>query len=478
MMAIPGLGVFEEFLAAARIVTERPTSRPSDLVHEASPSPHGPGVTIWIEYPPSALQPESVLKKVAEALASAGTPSTMSVAQAVLALIVATKEPDGHIEHANRLLGELRRGEFLFNFVTPGPPPAVDARADYGPLKVEPFDPTRLEYWAARGGSQWPVAPKDIRGRVAFVGRVRGVTLINTDALPGAERLARQGGDAARSLVDAYFQSAADALLDDVRDDTTRRLSLVEAAGISAFDFSSVTNWSLGMHLFTWPASGASRAGCWALFRQPGLVLNTPPGAIWRDARKWLLDEFGLDSLSGDRPIDIAAQTFARLMQDARAHLAEDRAREAFLYFVIALDHLLGEDGNNTATVADRTSVLTHSMRSKAFADEVTSVRRVYDARSRLVHSGTPATKEDLREAEELARGVLWALTRVVAQRELETRDAWTEKIDSLAYLFRGDPNIVTPERLATVGAVPSFRAGPPPPMLRDRTSCSERSHT
>lgn len=477
-MAIPAVGLFEEFLAAARVVTERPTTRASDLVHESTASPHGQGLRFWLEYPPSELQSESVLKKVAEALATAGTPSTRSVAQSVLALIVATKGADGHIEHANRLLGELRRGDLLFNFVSPGPPPAVDVRADYGPVKVEPFNPTRLEYWAARGGAQWPVAPKDIRGRVAVVGQVRGATLLNTDALPGADRLARQGVDTGKGLVDAYFQSAADALLDDVRADITQRLSLVEAAGMSAFDFSSVTNWSLGLHLFTWSTSGASRAGCWALYRQPGIVLNTPPGAIWCDAQKWLLEEFGLDSISGDRPIDIAAQTFARLMQDARAHLSDARTREAFLYFVIALDHLLGEDGNNTATVADRTSVLTHSMRSRTFADEVTSVRRVYDARSRLVHSGTPVTDEDLREADAMARGVLWALTRVVADRELETRDEWARTIDSLAYLFRGDPTVVTSERLATVGAVPSFRAGPPPPMLRDRTATSERSST
>jgi hypothetical protein len=34
-------------------------------------------------------------------------------------------------------------------------------------------------------------------------------------------------------------------------------------------------------------------------------------------------------------------------MQDARAHDAEGRVREAFLYFVIGLDHLFGEDGKN-----------------------------------------------------------------------------------------------------------------------------------
>lgn len=390
--------------------------------------------------------------------------------RAVLALIVETKGTARHVEHANRLLREVRQADLLFNLVSPGAPPVVDIRADYGPIKVEPFDPTSLEYWAGRGGARWPIAPKDLRGRAALVGRLKGVPLINTEQLPGAERLLKRWGDSVTNLVDAYFQSVADALLDQLTTDIARRLSLAEAAGIAAVDFSSVANWWSGIHLFTWPSSRASSAGCWAIFRSPGLVLNTPPAGTWQLAQQWLLSEFGIDNLSGgDRPIDVAAQTFAGLMQDARGHQAAGRVREAFLYFVIALDHLLGEDGKNVSTVADRTSVLTHRIRSKTFDDEVACVRRVYDARSRLVHGGSPVTVEDLREADAMARGVLWAITRVVALEGFDARDAWVERIDSLAHLFRGDPDVVTNDRLATVGAAASFQTGPPPPMLRHR---------
>lgn len=202
-----------------------------------------------------------------------------------------------------------------------------------------------------------------------------------------------------RSARAPVCQSLSDALLDHLRTDTAQRLSLVEAAGIAAFDFSSLVDWSFGIHLFTWKSSRDTRAGSWAIFGSPGLTLNTPPARTWQDARRWLLSEFGLDSLAGrDRPIDVAAQTFAGLMQDARAHYGDGRVREAFLYFVIALDHLLGEDGRSVSTVADRTSVLTHRIRSKTFADEVACVRRVYNTRSRLVHSGSQVTVEDLRE--------------------------------------------------------------------------------
>lgn len=300
--------------------------------------------------------------------------------------------------------------------------------------------------------------------------RARGVILINTDRLPGAEQLLRQGPDVGNGLLDAYFQSVADDWQEQTFTNTTRRMSLVEATGIAAVDFSSLVKWSLGVHLFTWADSRTSGAGSWAIFKSPELILNTPPSAVWQEAQQWLLGEFGVDTLTGsDRPIDIAAQTFAGLIQDARAHPAENRVREAFLYFVIALDHLLGEDGRSDSTVADRTSVLTHRMRATAFEAEVARVRRIYDARSRLVHGGSPVTDNDLHEADSLARGVLWAITRVVGDGDVETSDAWVEKIDSLAHLLRGDHNVVTDERLATVGALAAFQTGPPPPMLRDR---------
>lgn len=107
----------------------------------------------------------------------------------------------------------------------------------------------------------------------------------------------------------------------------------------------------------------------------------------------------------------------------------------------------------------------------------MTRRRFLQEARSRLVHSGTPVTGEHVREADAMAQAVLWAVTRVVADREIETREEWTKKIDSLAYLFRGDPSVVTSERLADVGGALTFHAGPPPPMLRDRTAAlSDRS--
>jgi hypothetical protein len=471
-MALPDIPVFEDFLAGARVVLDEPASGPRELVRRSSGSVLGPGYEVWLAYPSGALQLNSVLKKVGEGLEAVGAPSSRSIALAVLVLIVATKGTEQHVEHANQLLREVRKAELSFNFVSPTPPPAADVRADYGAVRVEPFDPKRLEYWAGRGRARWPIAPGAVRGHAAFVSRVSDVTMINTDRLPGAERLSKNWSEDAIILVDPYFQSVSDALLDRLKIDAAQRLGLVEAAGIAVFDFSSMVNWSLGIHLFTWPSSRESRAGCWAIFGQPALVLNTPPARIWQDACHWLLSEFGVDRLADrGRPIDVSAQTFAGLMQDARTHYRGGRAREAFLYFVIALDHLLGEDGKNTLTVADRTSVLTHSIRSKAFADEAACVRRVYDARSRLVHSGSPVTTEDLREADALACGVLWAITRVAAGEEFDTRDAWVERIDSLAHLFRGDPDVVTDERLAAVGAVSSFRAGPPPPMLQDSTA-------
>src|SRR6266567_6911015 len=154
-MALPESQAFEDFLADARVVAEQPAYGPRELVQQSAGSPLGPGSELWLAGPSGALRLNSVLKKVEEGLAEVGAPSSRSVALAVLVLIVGTKGTTRHVEHANRLLREVRQAELSFNFVSPTPPPIADVRADYGTIKVEPFDPTKLKYWAERGGARW-----------------------------------------------------------------------------------------------------------------------------------------------------------------------------------------------------------------------------------------------------------------------------------------------------------------------------------
>ena len=382
-----------------------------------------------------------------------------------------TKGLSEHVRHANRLLKELRPAQVSLNFVSPAPnaSPDIDISADYGVVKIEPFDASRLQYWARKGGSSWPFDIGALRGRPAIRSQERGVSLINTERLPGLDRLMSKWQGSSNQLVDAYYQAAVDVTADKVGSTIRRRLSLAEAAGIAGIDKSLVIERLLGVHLVTWSSSGVGSSGSWAVLRLPGVTLNWPEGRAWRRAQQWLHDEFGLDDLSGfdEQPLGAVAQTFAGLIQDARAHQTAGRVRESFLYFVIALDHLLGEDGRNLSTVADRTSVLTHRIRSKTFEEEVLCIKRVYDIRSRFVHSGVPVPPEHLLEADDITRCVLWAITHVVADQSAESRDTWVAKIDALAHLLRGDPSLALEDRFAAVGARASFRAGAEPPLLR-----------
>ena len=465
-MALPEISQFEDFLTGVGIAAQEPASGRYEVIQSTETSNRGAGTTLYLEYRPGELQLDSALRKIGESLEAAGSPTSRPVALAVLGLIAATKGEEAHVQHANQVLRELRWVNLLFNHVALTPPVAADIRADYGPMKIEPFDPTRLEYWARRGRARWPVDPKDLRGRTALVGTVNDVTVLNIDRLPRSSRLARVHGVAPQAIVDCYYQAVADVLLERAMSATAARLSLVEAAGLAGLDVASLTTWSLGIHLFTWATSPAGNAGCWAICRQPGLQLNVPPAGIWANARQWLSSEFGLDGFPERQPIDHVAHTFARQMQNARSHLGQRRINDAFLYFVIALDHLLGEDGRSVSTVTTRTCVLTHTMRLRSFDEEVAAVRRIYDVRSRLVHSASDVAEADLREADEIARCVLWALTRVVAAGAHLTRDSWVEAIDKIAHLYLGDADLVTPDRLETVGVADRFNAGPPPPLL------------
>jgi hypothetical protein len=152
-MALPELEIFENFLGDAHVVIDKPDAGPYELLQQSTSSNRGPGATLWLTYPDDGLQLDSVLKKIGEGLDAGHSPSGRAISLAALAIIVETKGAVRHVEHANRILDGTRRGELLVSFVSPSPPPTIDIRADYGPLKAEPFDPGRHELLGRTGRS-------------------------------------------------------------------------------------------------------------------------------------------------------------------------------------------------------------------------------------------------------------------------------------------------------------------------------------
>ena len=56
-------------------------------------------------------------------------------------------------------------------------------------------------------------------------------------------------------------------------------------------------------------------------------------------------------------------------------------------------------------------------------------IKQLYDARSKYVHEGRSVPISDIREVEQVAMHVLWALLAVAGRRELSSTSEWLKKI-------------------------------------------------
>ena len=463
-MTLPSIDLFDEFLSGTEVTSRCPESGRCESLQHPEQTPGPDGVPLWISFPASELQPESVLRKIEEALVAAGSPTDRRIVLALLAIIVESSDGPCTVKHANEVLTQFRDSQFHFNAVLPTVG-TVDIKADYGVLQIAPFNPATLEYWATRGRSAWPFALGELAGRTCVSRRFDSVTLINFDRLPGRERFS---GRWPLILAEFYYQAVADVLRDQLERDFAEQIVIAEAAGIHLVELSSLFQLATGIHLFASKASvrPGDHAGTWAICSLPGFHFNTSPGSYWEAAKAWIVDEYGFDEPGGVNPMHDVGATYARLMQNARKHLGSRHVSEAFLYFVIALDQLLGEDGRNTMTVVDRASALTHRRSGSSFEEERIRIRRLYDKRSRFVHDGEPVGGSELAEVDEVCRNVLWSVLGVCRAGVFTTRAAWVEKIDRLVLGLAFDHRVVPAADLDEVGAQAGFKSGPPPPMV------------
>ena len=136
----------------------------------------------------------------------------------------------------------------------------------------------------------------------------------------------------------------------------------------------------------------------------------------------------------GDSALARTAKACAGFCQEAMRRIEAGNNNEAALYATIALEHLFSAKQNTAATVASRTAALTQLRMGQAgFSETEDEVKKLYDARSRFVHSGASCTAEDAARlidyARESTRSLL-VLHLNPANRHSEFLDQWVKNLD------------------------------------------------
>ena len=94
----------------------------------------------------------------------------------------------------------------------------------------------------------------------------------------------------------------------------------------------------------------------------------------------------------GDSELGRTLYTCAGFCQQATRFLESGRNDDAALYATICLEHLFSEKQSTSEAVCTRAAVLTHKRLVGNFTEAEKELRKLYDARSAFVHSGTSIT--------------------------------------------------------------------------------------
>jgi hypothetical protein len=450
VMPLPISQLFEEFLAATRLVRER-TGRP---FVEFTPKSQGmaEATTLFLEYPDTELKLSSILRRIESELRALGGAADESVALAVLGL-VAESRVDGvsWVEHANRCIAKTHEST-LSQFAILPSEPTSNYRITREQYSLNAFDPTRLLYWASRGGSSYPIDLRALAGQFCIELAPRRTALIHWDEVPGYLQIVGRWGEqtALTSILDVYYQAVAEYFLNGVPDLVEDDLAIYEAGSLMRVAVRDMLNsmFTNRVSLFHWKGGAGHRS--WALLSaQRVLHTNFYPAKLFDQCTSWLANELGFHAFSGDKPIDAAIRTYARFLQRAHEHRLKERPDESFLHFVIALDLLLGSEGRSSESVCQRGALLVHRQLGNTLTAQLTVLKRIYDRRSKYVHEGKSPTADDLRDAERVCTEILWNLLASLRLNRFASIDSWLSHIDLLLATLKASREVPEEELLA-----------------------------
>lgn len=151
-----------------------------------------------------------------------------------------------------------------------------------------------------------------------------------------------------------------------------------------------------------------------------------------------LKDEFGFTHFN-ESPIHNSIKLFASFVARARRHQIAGRANESLLHYVIALELIFGERQSIQKSVSERVAVISFAASGKSFADHLSWVDKLYDVRSRYVHSGKGAADDALLDrVRQVCEDCFRCLLRLQNQSPDQSENALAKWQGSLDYLAKG----------------------------------------
>ena len=431
-MPIPNNELFESFLSKTKLVKHIPASPFVEFLLGDAPNLQSDVTLLYLSYPEMELKLDSLLHKIESELVSLGCSSNQEIALATLVIIVETKDPEiPLVTHVNQCLSLVNKAKLHMQVVAPNKP-KPGYRLQIAEFVLRAFNPEKILYWADRGGSSYPVDLMQYRDWIALERTPFDTTIIDWDKVPGLHGFSEKWGEElAIRILDNYYHAVFVDHLDEIPDLIKERLLILESGALVHVDIKSFINTLLSKQigLFQWQTSRKPRS--WAVLREYSTVgMDFLPPKVYSDCEEWLGKELGFKELSDEKQLDQSIKSYCTFLQRAHTHRHSGRTDEAFLHFIFAIDLLFGTERHSTKSICLRVSTLVYRQLENDFKEQVNIVKRLYDRRSKYVHKGKSADKNDIEEAEKVCIEVLWCLLAVSGSGKVDDRSSWLKQLD------------------------------------------------
>jgi len=255
-----------------------------------------------------------------------------------------------------------------------------------------------------------------------------------------------------------YFEKLSELLFEDFWLSFTEQQSLQISLGIPYINVEKFTRQLHAEKISIYSNINAfnKSIGYVAPLQQSSINISFPSSLNDRIAGKKseLLTKFGFVEFTNSE-FHKTIQSFSKFIAKAYIHLDESHYDEAFLHFVIALDLLFGDKGESTQTVSKRAAILTHITFDVTFDEQKRTLQKIYDIRSRYVHSGVNI--EDislLKSLMRICRIILEVLFDLQSQKDSHLFDAfvkWIKKLDYIIVSYNAEV-LISQEELKKIG--------------------------
>ncbi len=315
--------------------------------------------------------------------------------------------------------------------VLPNPCP-LSYGVDFGTVRLGPFDPKSILYWAERAGSAYPVKLAAWSGSFC-IQRQRFFTKLIDWESPSARihAIRKKWGElmAKASILDSYYQSLYRHHLREIPTIVRRHLQIYESAGMMSVDIDELlaTPFSQNVGLFSWKRRGEQRG--WALMGFPGFQLNYPPANLASECEDWITSDLNYTK-GTEYALKPSIDSYCDFLLRAQKHYESGRLDDAFLHFMISLDLLLGEENNSADSVSTRVAILVHRQFDQPREKLVAEVKALYRQRSKYVHDGQQIDSQSVESIDRICCEVLWTVLAAAGANRSIDLDSWLKQIE------------------------------------------------